>query len=310
MPMGALDVTLGKGAGDGPAAEEAAVEHYEFQAQVTRISPVGLTPEGLRIDLGFAGTVTAGPWAGCAIEGTDYLLMRSDGVGVIDARELISGKEGAAAALHAAGYLVPPIEMPPLTALLDPSFTWPDVDFPLHGSARAQTAATAQAGANHTVYAFTGTANMSTGSLVVAGRSIAAPEAGAAMLARGYEAFAAGDIPAVLSLFAADIDWVEPGSSPLAGRYRGPDEVSGFFAQLARGSGGTFHLEVHDIIADGDQVIALVTEHADAGGTTLAAPAAHVWRVSGGKIAEFRNYYHDQESVDEFWSRHAVSAAG
>lgn len=45
---------------------------------------------------------------------------RSDGIGVIDARELVSGEQGAIAALHAEGYVVPPFAMPPLETLLDP----------------------------------------------------------------------------------------------------------------------------------------------------------------------------------------------
>lgn len=152
------------------------MDHYSFQAQLTRISPAGLTPDGLRIDLGFAGTVTAGSWAGCAA-------------------------------------------------------------------------------------------------------------------------------------FAADIDWHVPGSSPVAGHYRGRDAVAGFFGQLAGRSGGSFRLDVHEVTAAGDRVVALVTEHAEANGARLAARAVHVWRVGDGGVAEFTDYYHDQASVDAFWSQPA-SVAG
>lgn len=279
------------------------MHRYSFQAQLTRISPVGLTPDGLRIDLGFAGTVTAGPWAGCAIEGIDYLTIRPDGIGVIDARELVSAGQGARAALHAEGYVVPPFEMPPLPALLDPGFAWPDAELPLHGSARVQTAGAESGAANHTVFGFTGSVNMSRGSLAVDGTAIAAGQPAVALLARAYEAFAAGDIPAVLALFAADIDWRVPGASDIAGHYRGRDAVAGFFGRLAQRSRGSFRLDVHDIIGSGDRVVALVTEHAEAGGARMAARASHVWRVAGGEVAEFAGYYHDQAAVDAFWGQ-------
>lgn len=297
------------------------MDHYSFQAQLTRIAPVGLTPEGLRIDIGFAGTVTAGPWAGCVIEGIDYLHIRPDGIGVIDARELVSGEQGVMAAVHAEGYVVPPFEMPPLPALLDPTFAWPDVELPLHGSARVQTALSENGSANHTVFGFTGSVNMSRGSLAVAADAIASGQSqasdggagaehpGVALLARGYRAFATGDIPTVLSIFAANIDWRIPGSSAIAGHYHGRDAVAGFFAQLAQRSSGSFHLEVHDIVGSGDRVVALVTEHAAAEGARLAARSAHVWRVGDGEVKEFANYCHDQAMVDAFWGQ-SVSIAG
>jgi len=66
------------------------MDGYSFQAQVTRIAPIGLVPGGLRSDVGFTGTLTDGPLVGSTIEGVDYLLIRHDGVAVIDARELIT----------------------------------------------------------------------------------------------------------------------------------------------------------------------------------------------------------------------------
>lgn len=100
---------------------------------------------------------------------------------------------------------------------------------------------------------------MNRASLTVAARAITAARApapngaggashpGAVLLARGYQAFATGDIPAVMSIFA-DIGWHVPGSSAIAGHYRGRDAVAGFFAQLAQRSGGSFRLDVHDIV--------------------------------------------------------------
>ena len=54
-------------------------------------------------------------------------------------------------------------------------------------------------------------------------------ESAAALIASGYEAFAAGDVPAVLAMFAEDISWHISGRSPLAGVYTGRDGVLDFF---------------------------------------------------------------------------------
>ncbi len=143
------------------------VAQYSFQAQVTRVVPVGIGSDGLRVDLGFAGTVSSGPWAGNSIEGTDYLLIRPDGVGVIDARELITDGAGVVAALHVRGYVVPPFPLPKLPVLLDPGFTWPDSDLPMHGSVHMHSGVAACAGCNAAVYAFNGWVNMSSGSITV-----------------------------------------------------------------------------------------------------------------------------------------------
>ena len=283
------------------------MEEYSFQAQLTRITPIGLLSDGLRIDVSFAGALASGPLSGGSIEGTDYLVIRPDGVAVIDAREVMASSDGVAAEAHATGYVVPPFEMPELSVVAQPSFAWPDVDLPLHGSARIRSAHPVLAAANRFVYSFTGAVNLARGSLTVSARRIAADGAAdgqhpsASLLANGYRAFAARDIPAVLGVFAHDIGWRVPGDNPVSGSYKGHEEVVGFFSQLMGRSGGTFSLDVHDIVVGDGRVVALVTEHAGAGAAILASPAAHIWRLADGKLTEFTEYHEDQAAVDAFW---------
>ena len=61
----------------------------------------------------------------------------------------------------------------------------------------------------------------------------------AQLIRGGYDAFARGDIPKVLELFADDIRWHVPGRSPLSGDYKGHGEVVGFFGKSMELSGGT-----------------------------------------------------------------------
>jgi ketosteroid isomerase-like protein len=119
---------------------------------------------------------------------------------------------------------------------------------------------------------------------------------------KGYKAFAAGDIETVKGLLADDVLWHIPGRSPLAGDYKGRDEVLGFFAKIAERSGGTFKLDVHDVLANDEHAVVLVVAKAERAGKRLNEPLVHVSHIKNGKITEFWAHPSDQYSGDEFWS--------
>lgn len=150
------------------------MDTYAFQAEVTRIRPIGLTARGLRLDISLTGSITEGRLTGCTIEIIDYLLIRPDGVAVVDAREVISDGDRVIAALRAEGYIVPPFPMPELSILADRDFQWPDVDLPAHGAHFWETSDEDLSTTAATVYGFTATANMATGVLKLSARSLAA----------------------------------------------------------------------------------------------------------------------------------------
>lgn len=105
---------------------------FRFQAQLN-VVPVGLTPEGLRMANAYEGAVTAGRLRGARVWGTDHLLLRSDGVCVIDAQTMLSQSANSHVYEHVYGYCLPPdgLQVPPLEELLEPGFEWPNVDFPI-----------------------------------------------------------------------------------------------------------------------------------------------------------------------------------
>ena len=113
---------------------------YRLEAQLTDILPIGLVPEGVRLDVHFDGRLTNGELAGARVRGIDYLLLRSDGVGVVDAREAVVADEGHIE-IKAQGYLVPPdgLELPPPDVILAPGFSWPDVELPVQEFALLRT---------------------------------------------------------------------------------------------------------------------------------------------------------------------------
>src|SRR5215207_8889163 len=145
---------------------------YRFEADLTEVVPVGLVPEGIRLDVYFTGQVVEGPLSGATLRGIDYFLLRSDGIGVVDAYELISTDADQHVSTHAQGYITPPpeVQLPPSEVLLSPDFRWPDVSLPTHGFVLCHTGAEDLAWMNRTALAFEGTVNVGTGKLVIEAR--------------------------------------------------------------------------------------------------------------------------------------------
>jgi len=81
------------------------MDGYAFDASITRVIPIGLVPEGLRLDAHYQGTMTEGPMTGDAVEGVDHFLLRRDGVGVVDVRQVFSAATGRTVATEVHGYL-------------------------------------------------------------------------------------------------------------------------------------------------------------------------------------------------------------
>jgi ketosteroid isomerase-like protein len=51
---------------------------------------------------------------------------------------------------------------------------------------------------------------------------------------RVYEAFSAGGVETVMSLFDDNLEWVEPGESTISGIYRGKGEFGEYLGRLAQ----------------------------------------------------------------------------
>jgi len=133
-------------------------------------------------------------------------------------------------------------------------------------------------------------------------KAAATTEANIDLIRRGYDAFARGDVQAALAAFAPDIFWHVPGRGPLSRDYRGHAEVLGFFQHFMELSGGTFRIQIDDIVANGDRVVVLCTESATRGSHSWSSPQVHLWTVTEGRATAFWQFQGDQQTEDEFWS--------
>jgi uncharacterized protein len=124
----------------------------------------------------------------------------------------------------------------------------------------------------------------------------------AEMLRRAYEAYAKSDFTTAMSAFDHDIVWHVTGRNPLAGDYEGTEQVEGFFRKAFELYGGTFRMEIHDILANDDHAVVLVRATGQRAGKTLDAALCHVWHVADGKATEFWELRVDPVGDEEFWS--------
>jgi ketosteroid isomerase-like protein len=122
-------------------------------------------------------------------------------------------------------------------------------------------------------------------------------------LQAGYDAFARGDVPAVLAVFAEDIAFHVPGDNLVAGDYNGHQEVVGFFEKLGELSAGTFGVSVQEIFDNATgTVVALCTLEAEREGQQTSFDTVQVWRFVDGKATSFREFNDEQAALDDFWS--------
>jgi ketosteroid isomerase-like protein len=105
-----------------------------------------------------------------------------------------------------------------------------------------------------------------------------------------YEAVGRGDIPALLDLLTADVQWTFQGPSviPFAGTRRGREGVAEFFSLV--GENLEFQeFEPREFVAQGDTVVVLGFERSlvKLTGRTFKQEWAHVYKLRDGKVAEF-----------------------
>jgi ketosteroid isomerase-like protein len=122
------------------------------------------------------------------------------------------------------------------------------------------------------------------------------------LLRQGFDALSKGDIETFAARLADDVVLHFPGRGPLAGDYRGKDQVLATWAKQAELTGGTFHLELHDILANDEHAVALTVARAERGGRTWQENTVAVFHIRDGKVSEIWLHSGDQYAGDEFFS--------
>jgi ketosteroid isomerase-like protein len=117
---------------------------------------------------------------------------------------------------------------------------------------------------------------------------------------KGYEAFSAGDIETLMSLFDDNVEWVQPGESAISGAYHGKAEFGEYLRQLGEKS---LTVKALRFLADGDTVIAL--SQLNVGNEECRD--ADVYTVRDGKIIR-ANIYTDTALFERVFGRKQAAA--
>ena len=121
-----------------------------------------------------------------------------------------------------------------------------------------------------------------------------------AHIKKGYEAFAAGDVETLMSLFDDDIEWIQPGDSAVSGTYHGKGELGDMLSRLAEKSPT---ITPRRFLADGDMVVVL--SDTTAGGE--AAQDAEVYTLRDGKTVRAQ-LYGDTAMMERVYGKKQVAA--
>ena len=119
----------------------------------------------------------------------------------------------------------------------------------------------------------------------------------AALARRALEAFNAGDMQAMSDGLDDNVIWHEIGN---------PNPVMGKAALAARMVGAEkpdYEItgELHDVVANDDHTIALVSAHATRNGKTLDYRVAEIYHVRDGKVTERWAFSDDTAAITDFF---------
>jgi len=110
-----------------------------------------------------------------------------------------------------------------------------------------------------------------------------------------YSKVEAGRLDELQPLFES-LSVMEAEGLPYGGQYRGFDQ----FKQLCQNFAATwdqFSLVVNKILAEGDEVVVLLTVTGVIRGARVKMPVIEVWQLSNGKPQVLRPYYFDTKLV-------------
>jgi len=127
-----------------------------------------------------------------------------------------------------------------------------------------------------------------------------AEHANAELWRKASAGFVRGDVGTGRAFFSDDVVYHVPGANPLAGDYEGLEAVGALMLKFRQMN--VRIVEVHDVLATDDHVVALPRGTASREGNELSLNQANIYNIRDGKITEAWLLPTDQRAVDEFFS--------
>jgi uncharacterized protein len=129
------------------------------------------------------------------------------------------------------------------------------------------------------------------------GPSKRASDATVAVIRRLHDAFVAGDPEAISAVLSDDVEWHEIGRD---------EPIRGKAALAERFAGGMpkwqIKPDVHDMLANEEHAISLVTATATMGGDSFTYRVAEIYHVRDGKVTARWAFSDDTAAINEFFA--------
>jgi ketosteroid isomerase-like protein len=121
-------------------------------------------------------------------------------------------------------------------------------------------------------------------------------------LRRGFAAFSAGDLGALLDLFTDDAVWTIPGETQISGAYRGRDEILSMLRTVHELTGGTYRAEPMWLVADDEHASVAYRATGEREGRSVDIVQVLACTVREGRLAEVLALPADPNLFAEFWA--------
>ena len=123
-----------------------------------------------------------------------------------------------------------------------------------------------------------------------------------ALVRRGYQAFATGDVETLSEVIADDATQTQPGTSAMAGEQKGLQSILEFYGRLAAETNGTFKAELQHLYTDGNGcVVAVHRSTGQRGEKQLDAGTVLIFTIRDGVAQNIHGCEDDLEKWDDFW---------
>jgi len=119
----------------------------------------------------------------------------------------------------------------------------------------------------------------------------------ATLYREAMERFMAGDESAADAI-ADDVVWHQIGAETLHGKQALLESMAGL-------EGVELTVDVHDVVANDDHVVGLVTATVDAGNGSFTYRTAEIAHVQDGKITERWAFSDDTQAIADFFAAHS-----
>jgi ketosteroid isomerase-like protein len=117
-----------------------------------------------------------------------------------------------------------------------------------------------------------------------------------------YTAFTTGDMDTLATFFDEDVVWHTPGHHSLAGTHEGRDATFASFREEFERSGGSYNVEIREVLAGDEHIVALLHATADRGDKRLDQNYVIVFQMRDGKVQAAWEVWNDQTALDDFWA--------